>query len=79
MLRKSSSKREDDAGERKITEAMSLSRPKEVGARHKWRSCSNLDSQVIHPQERMEIMGPDDLSVKEVGNHVCMIFIECSS
>lgn len=65
--------------ERKITEAMPLSRPKEVGARHKWRSCSNVDSRIIHRHERMEIMGPDDLSGKEVDNHVCMIFTGCSS
>ena len=65
--------------ERKITEATSSSGPKEVGARHKGRSCSNLDSQIIHRHERREIMGPDDLSVKEVDNHVCMMFIGCSS
>ena len=32
-------------GEREIAEAMSLSRQKEMGARQKWRSCSNLDTQ----------------------------------
>ena len=34
--------------EREIAEAMSLSRQKEMGARQKWRSCSNLDTQTDH-------------------------------